>query len=265
MVVAKQNWDLRKQGLAVQSIQWIVASLMLVLMGCGQSGVLQNQASSWSSSLTDGTQTGQGDTTEVTPTPTPNPNIVNDPETFATDLNNYLALSWESSSHTERQAWSQKLRSLVSENYTTLDKATDTTYFCPKYANLTKAQRVNVWANIFASMAYYESGWDPNSASVDVGTSSNKNTWSIGLLQMSVVDQDSYGLSTNYNYSELITPEKNLEVAVAVMSYIVKKKGKIVLTKGVDSGVYWAVIYKNGTYDKSSSIASMVKKLSYCK
>jgi len=122
---------------------------------------------------------------------------------------------------------------------------------------------VEVLVAFIRGMVYYESGFNPRSASVDVGTKENRDTHSVGLMQMSVVDQKNYGFNFGFNYDDLMDPIKNLTLAMAIMKRQVEKKGRLILRKGTDTGVYWAVIYKGGKYDKSAAIIAGVKALKF--
>jgi hypothetical protein len=62
----------------------------------------------------------------------------------------------------------------------------------------------------------------------DVGTS-DKNTWSIGLMQMSVCDQANYGIRLGYTYDGLIQPIPNLQLAVLILAKQVAKYGKLMI------------------------------------
>lgn len=152
---------------------------------------------------------------------------------------------------------------IIATNFTALDKANDVTTFCPKYKSLNQNQKINLWADLFASTAYYESAWNPKSYSVDVGTSSNADTWSVGLMQMSVIDQDSYNIHLGFNFSDLQDPIKNLQLSVAIMARQVTKYGKIMIPVG-GSGLYWATLHPGGKYDESAAIAKMTKRLTFC-
>ena len=173
-------------------------------------------------------------------------------------------LAWESASHPERAAWSTGAFQIVAEHFADLDKAQDIQTFCPSYRSLTTDEKINLWADMFAGTAYYESSWNPASASVDVGTSSNKDTWSVGLLQMSVVDQANYGLPLGYKYADLQDPIKNLELGITIMALQVRKHGIVLIPSG-GSGLYWATLHPGGKYDATSSIVKMTERLSFCK
>ncbi len=175
----------------------------------------------------------------------------------------YEALAWESSTHPERKQWSFDLMNMVSENLASLDAAQDIESFCFRYYSLSHAEKVNVWAQIFSVMTYYESSWNPKSYSVDVGSADNPDTWSVGLLQLSVVDQKNYKFSFGYNFADLQDPIKNLRLGVAIMGRQIAKHGLILIPKG-HAGLYWAVLHPGGKHDKSAVIQSRVQSLRIC-
>lgn len=160
-------------------------------------------------------------------------------------------------------AWAQYLRGVFALNLETFSKAVDITTIRPDFFSLTREEKIEVLVTFVRGMCYYESGFNPNSSSVDVGTPKDKDTHSVGLLQMSVVDQANYGFKFGYSYDDLKDPIKNLKLAMAILQRQVERKGRIILRKGVDTGVYWAVIYIGGKYDKSKDIIAGVKALKF--
>ena len=217
---------------------------MVLLASCAQSGSFQ----------TPGPVNGSSNSSSAVPSaPTSAPVASYQPE----------PLIWESSAHPERAAWSSSLYQIISSSFTTLNEAKDVSVFCPNYANLTQNQQINLWADIFAGDAYYESSWDPTEYSVDVGTANDNATWSVGLLQMSVVDQQNYGFNFGFSFADLQTPTKNLQLAVAVMAKQVAKHGTILIPAG-NSGLYWATMSPGGKYDHTADIVKMTEQLSFC-
>jgi hypothetical protein len=172
-------------------------------------------------------------------------------------------LVWESSVHPERVTWSNALLQYVDERFDQLDGADDVAGFCPPYVHLTRAQRVNAWANLIASVTYFESGWNPTSNSVDVGNASDHDTWSVGLLQLSVVDQASYGFQFGYSFADLQKPLPNLRLGVAILARQVQHYGLIAIPTG-HSGLYWAVLHPGGKYDQTANIKKMTQKIALC-
>lgn len=173
-------------------------------------------------------------------------------------INNYLPLSWEKTSeaHPERAPWSNKLSSLIDKDFAIFDKAQDITFFCSKYSSLDKPHKIKALGDVFVGVAYYESGFKIDSQSVDVGVKSNKDTWSIGLFQMSVVDQENYKLSLHYSFNDLITALPNIELAETIMKIQIQKQGLF----RVDHNVYWATLKPSGKYDESNNIKKWVLK-----
>jgi len=165
-----------------------------------------------------------------------------------------LVLSWENG-HSERAGWSDYLVELVRAEIETYRSAQDVTWFCPSFKQLGEEDQVRAIAELWVAVAYHESGFNPSAASVDVGSQSDKNTWSVGLFQMSVVDQRSYNLPLGLYYSDLVQSLPNIRLAQAVAVRQIKKRGLLV----VPSSPYWAVLY-HGKYDQTAGIKFAVRK-----
>ena len=171
-----------------------------------------------------------------------------------------VPLSWEKN-HEERYVWSNLLFKKIDEKFSSLDKAKDLPLFCPKYLSLSEDKKKIVLAELWVWTAYFESGWNPKSASVDVGTKNNKDTWSAGLLQVSVVDQKNWNLKTGYSYNDLLQVGPNLELSLSILSKQIEKQGLIAVTKNL----YWAVLGpKNYRYTKLDKIVAKTKQLEFC-
>ena len=176
-------------------------------------------------------------------------------------------LSWENTTapHPERKPWSKKLWTFIDKRFEHLDKAKDTIKFCPKYPSLSYEQKVQVWCELFVAISYYESGYDPRNESPDVGEQDDKNTWSVGLMQVSQVDIKNYNIKDmNYTYEDLLTVGPNLDLATALMANQIDKVGTILIGPG-RNWLYWATLHPGGSYDESENIIRRVKKLSFCK
>lgn len=253
-------------GLQIKAAAFAKIFLTLVLLesltACAKSGAFQSVAGS--SSSTNVVQS-PGDL-PLTETP---PAVVSPAEpqqpvtTPPAAIYQPLPLTWESVSHPERLSWSSGLRQIVSAYLPILDKAKDISLFCPNYSALSSDQKNNLWADLFAATSYYESAYDPKSNSVDVGSQNDPNSWSVGLLQLSVVDQESYNLPFGFSFSDLQDPIKNLQLGVAIMSAQVKKYGTVLINVG-SPGLYWATLHPGGKYDESSAIEAKTKSLSFC-
>lgn len=172
------------------------------------------------------------------------------------------ALDWEKTI-AGSSTWSAALIGYVTAAFPILSKATDIGTFCPTFASLTDVQKIHVLSELMVWTAYFESSWEPAENSQDVGTAANKDTWSVGLWQMSVVDQANYGLKFGYTFSDLQQPGPNARLAIAVLSHQVAKYGTILIPAG-SPGLYWATLHPGGKYDASSSIKSHTKAITYC-
>ena len=168
-----------------------------------------------------------------------------------------VALSWESTmgAHPERAAWSNYLTGLIWKNLSTYEKAADVAFFCPKWATLEDEQKVKAVGELWVSTAFFESGFKVASQSVDVGTKDQKDTWSVGLFQMSVVDQKNYGFKYGLTFADLITAIPNIRLAHAVMMKQLIAGHLMV----VSSHPYWATLFR-GKYSKVDEIRRAVLK-----
>lgn len=174
-----------------------------------------------------------------------------------------FVLSWDHKP--ELKPSSNAILSLLTKDVDIYSKASDMKKICPKWDGLSKDQKTVALAEFWISMAVYESSWNPKSQSVDVGKPDQKDTWSVGLWQMSVVDQKNYGFDFGYKFADLITPVPNATLAFAVMKRQITLRGKILIPKG-EAGLYWAVIHPGGKYDKTDKIIERTQsKAAFCK
>ncbi|MGZ3796484.1 MAG: transglycosylase SLT domain-containing protein [Pseudobdellovibrionaceae bacterium] len=160
-----------------------------------------------------------------------------------------------------QEEWTEPLIGLIKDKILILETASDIEKFRPDYHSLSRENQIKVFVELIKATCYFESGYNPKSASVDVGTKENKDTWSVGLLQMSVVDQSNYGLRFGYTYDDLLKPLPNLTLGVAVLAKQVTKHGKIILKRG-EPGLYWSTLCDkpNG---KVNSIIKRVQELKF--
>jgi hypothetical protein len=215
--------------------------------------------------------------TQPTPTPTPSPSPSPSPSPTPGDGSYTMApLSWDTSAHPERKAWSQYLQTLITGEWNSLLKgATDMGQFCPKYSSLSTNQKANVWAQLFVAMARYESAYNPLSRmhETTMGTDNvtKKPVYSEGLLQLSYQDiqwnkwckfdwAKDKSLSSTSPKKTILDPYINLHCGVGIMAKQIKNYNTI----AIKSGVYWSVLKPGGKYNKLTSIKSMVKSLPFC-
>lgn len=152
--------------------------------------------------------------------------------------------------------WSEILGRVLFNNIEAFDKASDIQNIRKDWAALSSEQKIQVLQAFFKALAYYESGYDPLCESVDVGNKYDKETWSVGLLQLSGVDKSNLGLSVGFNYDGLKNPVNNLVQGVAIMVNQIEKRGKIIIPKSEkgNPGVYWATLNPGNIYDKTKFI-----------
>jgi hypothetical protein len=209
---------------------------------------------------------------QLEPSPSPTP----DPTPSPTPSYKLEALAWESKTKPERLEWSAYTAEVVEAEFDKLDQAQDAEVFCPSYDQLDKNKKINFWAQLFAGIAYYESGWSPVSRMQEttMGTDpvTGRPVYSEGLLQLSYQDiqwatycefdwnKDKHLAATD-PAKTILDPFKNLRCGIKIMADQVARKKEVLLS----SGVYWAVIKENGRYEKIDEIAAITKRLSFCK
>jgi conserved hypothetical protein TIGR02594 len=158
--------------------------------------------------------------------------------------------------------WTELLKRLCYSKINIFESASDILQIRPDFHKLNEDQKASVLAEFFKALAYYESAYNPKAQSVDVGIKGNKDTWSIGLLQLSVVDQPNFGLRLGYSFEDLIKPEPNLTLGVAIMARQVEKYGRFLIPLG-GAGLYWATLHPRGRYDQSANIIKAVQSLKF--
>lgn len=185
--------------------------------------------------------------------------IVSSGDTTSVKPAERIALFWENttSPKPDRKPWSDALISALDKNFATLGKATDTKRFCPKYSSLSKEQKLKAMGEFFVALAYYESGYNPESSSVDVGTKDDLNSYSVGLYQMS--GNDSAAKLFKADYKALKNPITNINVAVEQMRKQIKNTGLFILPN-TSKFRYWAIILDGNKYSKVPQVIERVKK-----
>lgn len=188
-----------------------------------------------------------------------------------------VPLSWESSAHPERAAWSAYLEQIIVSDWSTLlAGADDMATFCPRYSSLSNDQRANFWAMLFSAMSNYESAYNPLSrmkeTTLGVDPVTGQSVYSEGLLQLSYGDMQSYpfcqfdwskdkSLSPADPQKTILQPDINLYCGVGIMAKQIQRKGLI--TVGVDA--YWEVLKSNSANNKIKDIAAITQTLPFCK
>lgn len=193
----------------------------------------------------------------------------------------YGSLSWEKN-HPERKAWSEFVFSIFeNELFGAFDSAKDAKRICPKYAGLTRSQKILIWGELISAMAYFESAWSPISrmteTTMGIDPVTGKRVESEGLLQLSYQDIPNYGsvlkyplckvdwqkdknLSATDPKKTILDPYVNLECGLRILGNQITKKGNVILS----SAVYWSVIKDGGKYSKVQPILKMVSDTGLC-
>lgn len=152
--------------------------------------------------------------------------------------------------------WSEILNRLIYSNLKSFDAASDIKSIRQDWFSLSEEQKTQSMTAFIKALAFYESGYDPLCESVDVGSKFDKQTWSVGLLQLSGVDKANLGLSVGFDYERLKIPENNLTQGIAIFVNQIAKRGKIIIPKSEkgNPGVYFATLNPGNQYDKSKEI-----------
>lgn len=157
--------------------------------------------------------------------------------------------------------WTEFIKSFYRKNdsmFEIISNNVDMLSIRPDWNALNKEQKLSVLAYFWQCIALFESNYVPTCKSVDVGQRNNLDTWSVGLLQMSVIDQRNYGFDLGYDFEDLQRPIPNLDLGLRVMDKQLMRRKKILIPQG-QPGTYWATIHPGGRYDKSPVIKKMVQ------
>lgn len=213
-------------------------------------------------------QSDQGTEDPNTPPTTPPP-----PSSFK-----FQPLAWESRVSGSAN-WSNYIYTIIrSEEPQMLGQnvADDIETFCPQYRSLSDDQRLNFWGQLFAGMAKFESSWNPTTryteTTMGIDPVTGNQVVSEGLLQLSYQDEISYSMDCGFDWSKdkllshtdpkktIFSPYNNLRCGIKIMARQLRNKRAITLT----SGIYWAVLSRNGTWSKIPEIAAITKTLNFC-
>jgi len=159
--------------------------------------------------------------------------------------------------------WTELLKRLVYSNIKAFDAASDIHNIRPDWSLLSDDQKADVMAAFFKRLIFFESSYNPLSESVDVGNKHDKQTWSVGLMQLSGVDKANLGLPIGWDYEGLKNPENNITQGVAIMTNQIRKRGKIIIAKGEkgNPSAYWAPLIAGGKYDKTAEIIAAAQSV----
>lgn len=125
----------------------------------------------------------------------------------------------------------------------------DIANFCPNYANLSKADKRNVWVYLISGMSERESAHNPNTTYKESFNDAKGNpVISAGLLQISVESANSYGCGFK-NTEELKDPKRNLACGLRILNKWLGNDGVVsgkVGSSWKGGARYWSVL-RTGT------------------
>jgi hypothetical protein len=199
-------------------------------------------------------------------------------------------IAWESPKYPERKMWSEYTYSVVNQYFDELDEAQDTSHFCKNYKDLSRDKKIIFWAQIFAGISRWESGWDPTNRTIE-GTDPDEITGeksvSEGLLQLSYSDTVNYGdLQTNEPYCPfdwdkdkqlpetdvhrtILNPYMNLYCGIRIMAdSIVTNVDKTSGQRKIVYNGYWSTLgaksFLQNVHIRSPQIRNSTEKLPFC-
>ena len=209
------------------------------------------------------------------------------PQVASYEIQDAVPLAWERKKHPERKLWSEYAESVVNQYFSELNQAEDIPEFCKDYESLSREQKVQALADVFASISYWEAGWDPLDRTAGPGLDdlTHEKSMSEGLLQLSYSDMDSYrDLQTNQSYCpfdwekdktlstqdvhrSILNPYVNLYCGIRIMAdsvvtNVIQGKRKLIYNE------YWDTMgpfqMKNFFPNRANEIKGMVQKLPFC-
>ncbi len=106
----------------------------------------------------------------------------------------------------------------------------------PNYFNCTEKEKIALWTLLFASIAKYESNFNPNCRFHEPPP---LNTYSEGLLQLSYGDETRYNnVPLDSQKQNILLPEVNLKTGVVIFAKQLEKRKSIF----TNSYFYWSVL-----------------------
>jgi soluble lytic murein transglycosylase-like protein len=113
-------------------------------------------------------------------------------------------------------AWSAQLIASIKDSISQLEQGNPES-FVSGYNSLSAELRTKFWAELLIAVAKYESDWNPNESYYE----SSLGYYSIGLLQLSSVDQANYKLDEDMSKKSLQDPLVNLRCGVKIFAKLV--------------------------------------------
>jgi hypothetical protein len=156
---------------------------------------------------------------------------------------------------------------IVSEFRKDLDlyeTAKDVTEICPKFHSLSDQLKIKALGEFWVGLAVWESNLKPESEAVDVGTPKYKDSWSVGYYQLSAKDKPNRE-TYKFTYEQLKETKPNILLSFEILRRQIKNTKTFMLDVS-HPRIYWAIILKNGKYQKIPEIKARVLKYApFCK
>lgn len=168
-------------------------------------------------------------------------------------------LAWEKN-NPQAFYWTQELRYQINQSLPDLEEADDIQEWCSTYHSMDTFGRVDVWATLFVSVAYYESSYDPENSYTE-----SNGIDSLGLFQLSTPDDMPW--CNHKTRADLFDPINNIKCAVPLMAGLISEDRTVAqgyngaTAKG--AAKYWSTM-RGGTYQghRVQQIKNTVQK--YC-
>ncbi len=186
-----------------------------------------------------------------------------------------IPLAWEKA-RPESKKWSEFVYMLLEkEIFVSYNKAKDASYFCARYPDLNRGQKIAFWAYLISTITYYESAYNPKSrmreGPLGRDAVTGKPVYSEGLLQLSYQDTKWYPyckmdwnkdrhLDDKDDRKTIFDPYINLDCGMRIFAQQINRKNKI----AINSGAYWAVIKPDSKYNKIAQIKKATNALPFC-
>ncbi|PTV97728.1 transglycosylase-like protein with SLT domain [Rhodobacter aestuarii] len=177
-------------------------------------------------------------------------------------MNGRPVLAWEVG-HPERKIWSTRLRERIYKYLDKMGTPADIADYCPNFAELPRARRVDVWAQIAVTIAGQESDFVPG---LVVPAKSPRGKDRAGLFQLT------YGKSNKVcTYdpatASLTNPLESIDCAVSRMQSGVARDGLV--AQGARSGEYRGIArtwksMRIGKDSRKADVQAAVRALPFC-
>lgn len=176
------------------------------------------------------------------------------------------SLSWETVGmkhwkdgiyRTAKPKASDALIAEITKDLSAYSNAKDITEICPKYKTIQDRFKIKAIGEFWVALAREESNLKPNSGSIDVGSVSDRNSYSDGYYQMS--GTDSAAKVYKCDFECLHDPVMNIKVATEQMRRQLKNTNEIILPNSSPHR-YWAIILENNKYQRISTVKAYVLK-----